>query len=484
MNSPVLEEIVADAPAKEAWRRVLRNDGCAGADAVSIRDLDTIAPEQWNATRAALLRGNYQPQPVRRVWVPKSSGGQRALGIPAVLDRWVLQVLHLGLSPIWEPHFSAQSFAYRPGRGPWDAVRAITAAPIPPDALALHLDIENFFDSVPHHPVIERLSSRVTDFRVISLIEKFLQAGIWEGGTVSPSHCGLHQGSPLSPLLANIVLHDLDVWLDKSSMPFARYADDVLIIAPENVLRGHLPGIEKLIAGLGLKLNVTKTFLGPLSDTDFLGFNFIRGSHNQFRPRISRASLKNCISTGSAIVLQALSEDDAVRRLSEFFRGWAAFFAPAGDDTALHEARELLADLLRARRWFEMSLKNRAALIGQNNNGIQPENSPLNNPALCSLLRQVWPTDAFGLRMPASTDRPNRAVDYNGRSPAPADNKSGFAMAADWPATLRLWWKRLLAGRLVRLGMDVSRPQGRWLPSFSNLRLRAGWINIRFRPRR
>lgn len=484
MNAALtLETILSDEAAQAAWHRVKSKRGAPGADDLKLDELDPIFLAQWAATRAAILAGSYQPQPVRRVRVPKPSGGHRTLGIPSVLDRVILQAINQALGPHFEPFFSSRSFAYRPGRGAHDALLAVQRQ-AHPHAHALHLDIAEFFDSVPHAVVEQSLLPHLSDPRLLPLIMRFLSMGVFENGLVRSFPRGLHQGSPLSPLLANLVLHSLDAWLETQRIPFVRYADDCLLLSPSaSDAQRILPLVESRLQALGLSLNPAKTQLAPLAEVHFLGFAFAHGPSGLER-RISRESLETFRLACERVVDVPGPWEEARLALASFFQAWQVYFGFTQDPSQLQAAATHAGDALRARLWREHSFAQRRAILGSIGlpATLASVSVPSEHPLLLHALRQRFPDHALGL-LPKLIGQPSAkrssAVDYAGHVLA-ADSS---ALHALWRPTALLWLRKLTRGRLLRVGVDFSPRRRSLLPRPSALRLTLGFLNLRFRLR-
>jgi RNA-directed DNA polymerase len=222
-----MERVLRRENVRAAYRRVVRNGGAAGVDGMKVDELAAHCRAHWPRIREELLSGRYRPQPVRRVEIPKPGGkGVRMLGIPTVVDRLVQQALLQSLTPIFDPTFSEASYGFRPGRSAHQAVRSARAHIRAGHGWVVDLDLEKFFDRVNHDVLMARVARRVKDRRVLRVIRRFLQAGIMEGGVVTARTEGTPQGGPLSPLLSNILLDDLDRELEHRGHRFVRYADD------------------------------------------------------------------------------------------------------------------------------------------------------------------------------------------------------------------------------------------------------------------
>jgi RNA-directed DNA polymerase len=256
-----------------AWKRVKANKGSAGVDGLSIEQAGDYLKEHWPRIRAELLSDAYRPQTVRRVEIPKPAGGKRELGIPTVLDRLIQQALLQVLQPLIDPTFSEFSYGFRPGRSAHDAVRKAQQYAQEGYRVMVDVDLEKFFDLVNHDILMDRLAKRIADKAVLRLIRRYLQAGIMANGVVLERVQGTPQGGPLSPLLANVLLDEVDKALEKRGHRFARYADDCNVYlrsqsSGERVLRF----LRSLYAKLHLRVNEKKTEVGSVFGRKFLGY--------------------------------------------------------------------------------------------------------------------------------------------------------------------------------------------------------------------
>ena len=274
MHEDLMETVVTQANATAAWLAVKRNGGAPGIDGMTTEQLRDHVRKHWEAIRAKLLAGTYVPSPVRRVEIPKPNGGVRLLGIPTVLDRWLQQMLMQALQPIFDPAFSAHSYGFRPGKSAHDAVRAAQSYVQAGKDWVVDMDITKFFDRVNHDILMHRIGQTIRDKRVLSLIGRYLRAGVMVEGLVQASEEGTPQGGPLSPLLANIYLDALDRELEQRGLAFSRYADDCNIYvsserSAERVLASLTAWIQK---HLRLEVNATKSGTGRPWERKFLGF--------------------------------------------------------------------------------------------------------------------------------------------------------------------------------------------------------------------
>ena len=273
-----MEEVVTDENRSQALGAVKRNRGAAGIDRMETTELESHLQAHWESIRAKLLAGSYVPSPVRRVEIPKPSGGTRTLGIPTVQDRLIQQMLLQVLTPIFDPMFSEHSYGFRPGRSAQDAVRAAQRYAQEGKDWVIDFDIARFFDHVNHDILIGRIAQVIRDKRVLQLIGKYLRRGAMVEGVVRASVEGTPQGGPLSPMLANIYLDALDKELERRGHCFCRYADDANIYvgsqaAAERTLASIQGWIEK---HLRLKLNAAKSGTGRVRERKFLGFRLDR----------------------------------------------------------------------------------------------------------------------------------------------------------------------------------------------------------------
>jgi len=256
-NDHLLERILDRSNIVRAWKRVKANKGAPGVDNMAVDQFAILARDKWPDIRQSLMAGTYHPLPVKRVEIPKPTGGRRPLGIPAVIDRLIQQAITQVLVPIFDPDFSDYSYGFRPGRSAQDAVRKARDYIKDGYCWAVDMDLEKFFDTVNHDVLMHRLARKIRDKQVLKLIGKYLRAGVKANGRILQTRKGVPQGGPLSPLLANIILDDLDKELERRGHRFVRYADDLIILvksqrAGERVMASITRFIERK---LKLKVN-------------------------------------------------------------------------------------------------------------------------------------------------------------------------------------------------------------------------------------
>ena len=274
----LLELIVSPYNMNRAYRKVISNGGSGGVDSMECKELLPYLKLHKDELKSSILNGKYKPQPVRRVEIPKDNGKTRKLGIPTLVDRVIQQSIAQVLSPIYEPQFSEGSFGFRPNRSAHDALRKAQAIMNDGYEYAVGIDLERFFDTVNQSYLIELLSHTIKDGRVISLIHKYLYAGVMVNGVYQPTTEGTPQGGPLSPLLSNIVLNEMDKELERRGHPFVRYADDSLIFCKsERGAKRVCESLTKFIEKkLHLKVNREKTEVGSARGMKFLGYSFYK----------------------------------------------------------------------------------------------------------------------------------------------------------------------------------------------------------------
>jgi RNA-directed DNA polymerase len=350
----LMEEVVRRENLMAAYRRVVQNDGAAGIDGMTVDDLMPHCRLHWERIRKELLGGTYQPAPVRKVEIPKPGGkGMRMLGIPTVLDRLIQQALHQVLTPIFEPTFSDGSFGFRPGRGTHDAVRRAQSHMASGHRWVVDLDLEKFFDRVNHDVLMARVARKVKDKRVLLLIRRYLQAGMMVGGLVSPRTEGTPQGGPLSPLLSNILLDDLDKELERRGHRFVRYADDCNVYVKSKESGGRvMASLERFLRDrLRLKVNPDKSAVARPWNRKFLGYSVT--VHRQPRLKVAPESIRRLKAKMRLILRPGRGRALAtvIRQLTPIIRGWTAYFRLANVKGVFEDLDQWLRRKLRSILW-------------------------------------------------------------------------------------------------------------------------------------
>lgn len=334
-----------------AWKKVKANKGKPGIDGMEVGDFPDFLREHWEKIRGKLEAGTYKPSPVRRVEIPKDGGGKRTLGIPTVLDRMIQQAIAQVLTPLYDPTFSESSYGFRPGRSAHDAIQAMAAEgrKIGSKCHVVDCDLEKFFDTVDNQKLMDRLRQRITDPHLLELILKYLKAGaISRQGYFEEQVMGVPQGGPLSPLLANILLDELDVELEKRAHKFVRYADDFVILcrsrrAGERIMRSvrrYLADVLKLI------VNEAKSQVVTLAEASFLGFRIVRGkvqwtakSQKKFKAKVRTITKRT----------RGRSPKSVIEELQSYLRGAVNYYQLG---ILFGEARELDGWLRRRMRLY------------------------------------------------------------------------------------------------------------------------------------
>jgi RNA-directed DNA polymerase len=334
-----------------AWKRVKANRGSAGVDGLTIDATVEYLKTQWSRIREELQAGRYRPQPVRRVQIPKPGGGMRELGIPTVTDRLIQQALLQVLQPLIDPTFSESSYGFRPGRRAHDAVFAAQRYVQDGRRVVVDVDLEKFFDRVNHDVLMDRLAKRIADKAVLRLIRHYLTAGIMDGGVVVERYEGTPQGGPLSPLLANVLLDEVDRELEKRGHRFVRYADDCNVyVRSQKAGERVLQGLRQLYSRLHLKVNEAKTAVARVYGRKFLGYCFWAAPGGEvkravagkaidtFRRRIRQITRRSC---GRSLA-------EVAEELRRYMPGWKAYFQLAQTPKVFRELDEWLRHRLRA----------------------------------------------------------------------------------------------------------------------------------------
>lgn len=317
---------------RQAFKRVRANRGAAGVDGLDIDQTARLLKTQWPGLREQLLAGTYRPRPVRRVEIDKPEGGKRELGIPTVTDRLIQQALLQVLQPILDPTFSEHSYGFRPGRSAHQAVLAARATIATGRRIVVDVDLEKFFDRVNHDILIDRLGKRIADAGVIRLIRAYLNSGIMIEGVVHERDEGTPQGGPLSPLLANVLLDEVDKELERRGHCFARYADDCNVyVRSQRAGERVLALLRRCYAKLKLRINETKSAVADVKGRKFLGFRFLNWSGGEVRCAVASKALERFKHRVRELTCRTAgrSMDQVVQRLRAFLLGWRAYFSLA-----------------------------------------------------------------------------------------------------------------------------------------------------------
>jgi len=369
------EEVCKRENLKEALRRVKANRGSAGIDGMTVGQLSGYLKEHWLTIREQLLNGTYEPQPVRRVEIEKpDGGGMRKLGIPTTLDRFLQQAVMQVLQRQWDPTFSDHSYGFRPGRSAHQAVAQAQKHIAEGYSWVVDLDLEKFFDRVSHDKLMGQIAKRVEDKRLLKLIRAFLNAGVMENGLVSPSVEGTPQGGPLSPLLSNLVLDELDRELERRGHRYVRYADDCNIyVRSERAGQRVMKSITQFITQkLKLKVNETKSAVARPQERKFLGFSFTAG------PEVKRVIAPKALDRFKRRIREitrrakGVSIETTMEELAPYMRGWRSYFGFCETPRVLVHLTCWVRVRLRVALWrqWKTPRRRRAALLAL---GVHPK---------------------------------------------------------------------------------------------------------------
>ena len=363
----LMEEVCERENLKEALRQVKANKGSSGVDGMTVVALSDYLKRHWPAIREQLLSGTYEPKPVRRVEIPKPDGGVRKLGIPTVLDRFIQQAVMQVLQRRWDRTFSDYSYGFRPGRSAHQAVAQAQQYIAEGHGWCVDLDLEKFFDRVNHDKLMGRIANRIEDKRLLKLIRAFLNAGVMENGLVSPSVEGTPQGGPLSPLLSNLVLDELDRELERRGHRFVRYADDCNIyVRSERAGQRVMESITRFITQrLKLKVNETKSAVARPRERKFLGFSFSAG------PEVKRVIAPKALDRFKQRIREitrrakGVSIETTIAELAPYLRGWRNYFGFCETPEVLVYLTRWVRLRLRAALWrqWKTPRRRRAALL-------------------------------------------------------------------------------------------------------------------------
>jgi RNA-directed DNA polymerase len=363
----LMEEVCERGNLEAALQRVKANKGSPGVDGMTVGGITDYLKQHWPAIRKRLLNGTYKPQPVRRVEIPKPDGGVRKLGIPTVLDRFIQQAVMQVLQRRWDRTFSDHSYGFRPGRSAHQAVAQAQQYIAEGHGWCVDLDLEKFFDRVSHDKLMGQIAKRVEDKRLLKVIRAFLNAGVMENGLVSPSVEGTPQGGPLSPLLSNLVLDELDRELERRGHRFVRYADDSNIyVRSERAGQRVMESVTRFITQkLKLRVNETKSAVARPQERKFLGFSFTAG------PEVKRVIAPKAVDRFKQRVREitrrakGVSMETTMDELAPYMRGWRGYFGFCETPAVLVSLTRWVRLRLRAALWrqWKTPRRRRAALI-------------------------------------------------------------------------------------------------------------------------
>jgi group II intron reverse transcriptase/maturase len=325
----LMEEVVQRGNAKAALKRVKQNKGSPGVDGMTVQELPEYLAEHWDEIRERLLAGTYQPKPVKRREIPKSGGGVRELGIPTVLDRFVQQAILQVLQPRFDPTFSEHSHGFRPGRRAHDAVCEAQRYIQEGRQVVVDVDLEKFFDRVNHDVLMGKLSARIEDKRMLGLVRRYLEAGIMANGVVVERVEGTPQGGPLSPLLANVLLDEVDKELERRGLSFVRYADDLNVyVRSERAGEDAMQALRRLYARLRLRVNEAKSAVARPWDRKFLGYSFWVAPGRAVKRGVARKALEAMKERVREITTRNGGRSIAIviAELRGYLAGWKQYF--------------------------------------------------------------------------------------------------------------------------------------------------------------
>src|SRR5438128_606330 len=363
----LMEEVCERENLKAALQRVKANKGSPGVDGLTVIGIKDYLKQHWPAIREQLLNGTYEPKPVRRVEIAKPDGGVRKLGIPTVLDRFIQQAVLQVLQRRWDRTFSRHSYGFRPGRSAHQAVAQAQHYIAEGYGWVVDLDLEKFFDRVNHDKLMGRVAQRVEDKRLLKLLRAFLNAGVMESGLVSPSVEGTPQGGPLSPLLSNLVLDELDRELERRGHRFVRYPDDSNVyVRSERAGQRVMESISRFITQkLKLKVNEAKSAVARPQERKFLGFSFTDGP--EIKRTIAPKALERFKHRIREVTLRAkgVSLETTIAELASYLRGWRSYFGFCETPYVLIQLTRWVRLRLRAAMWrqWKTPRRRRAALL-------------------------------------------------------------------------------------------------------------------------
>jgi group II intron reverse transcriptase/maturase len=391
-----MEEVVRRENLQKALKRVCANKGSPGVDGMAVEELRVYLKTHWSGIREELLQGQYKPQPVKQVMIPKPGGGTRMLGIPTVLDRFIQQALLQVLNPIYDPAFSAHSYGFRPGRSAHQALRQAKKYMEEGYEWVVDIDLEKCFDRINHDILMGRIARRISDKRILRLIRLYLQAGIMVNGVVQERYEGTPQGGPLSPLLSNILLDELDKELQGRGHKFCRYADDCNIyVQSERAGKRVMDSTERFLAKkLKLKVNRQKSAVAKPQERKFLGFSFTSG--RELKIKLSDKAAKSVKSRIKKITRRSrgISLLQVIKELREYLRGWIGYYWIIETPTVLRDLDSWIRRRLRCyvmKQWIKQCHTRYLGLraLGVSDGGARPVAGSRRGPWAMSNMKPV-----------------------------------------------------------------------------------------------
>lgn len=372
----LLEQILTKENLNKAYKKVYQNKGASGVDGITVEEVSEYLKENKDKILNQIRHRRYKPQPVRRVQIPKENGKKRNLGIPTVVDRIIQQAIVQVISPIFEKQFNDNSFGFRPNRSCEQAV--IRALEYLNDGYEwiVDIDLEKFFDTVNQDKLITIIGNTIKDGDVVSLIRKYLSAGVMERGVLRPTKVGTPQGGNLSPLLSNIMLNELDKELEARGLNFVRYADDcIILVKSEKAANRVLTSITKFIEKkLGLKVNAEKSKVTRPTQTKYLSFSFWKTSSGIWKPKPHIKAYQKLIRKLKQLTKRSwsISLDNRIKQINYLVRGWVNYFRIANMKNRIAEIDEHLRVRIRVIIWkqWKKITKRQKALIQL---GVEPE---------------------------------------------------------------------------------------------------------------
>jgi len=349
-HEALMELVVERENCRKALKRVRQNKGSPGVDGMTVAELPAYLAEDWVEIRGQLLAGTYEPKPVRRVEIPKSGGGIRQLGIPTVLDRLIQQMVLQVLQPRFDPTFSEHSHGFRPGRRAHDAVRAARKHIQGGRRWVVDVDLEKFFDRVNHDVLMGKLENRIGDRRLLRIIRRYLEAGMMADGVVTERHEGTPQGGPLSPLLANVLLDEVDKELERRGHAFARYADDCNVyVRSKRAGERVMEALRGLYARLRLRVNEDKSAVARVWDRKFLGYSFWVAKGRVVKLRVAPKAMEGFKERVRQITSRSRgrSLERVCEELGQYLRGWKQYFDMADTPGVFEELDQWIHRRLR-----------------------------------------------------------------------------------------------------------------------------------------